>query len=107
MDTSATPSVKLFGMLKTLVPGGELCLDFPPDCKVKDFVEILRGRYPEIGELVLQKKVLVSVNQEIAHWETEISNTDEIALLPPFAGGSEEARQRANATIQYAPLVDC
>ena len=88
MDASDTGSVKLFGMLKTLVPGGELSVDFPPGCKIKDFVEILRGRYPEVGELIIQKKVLVSVNQEIAHWETEISNHDEIALLPPFAGGS-------------------
>ena len=63
-------------------------MNFPPGCKVKEFVEHLRAQYPQIGELVLQKKVLVSVNQEIAHWDTEISNSDEIALLPPFAGGS-------------------
>ena len=88
MSTSAVASIKLFGMLKTLVPGGQLSLDFPPDCRVKDLIEILKVKYPEIAELVVQKKVLVSVNQEIAHWETEISNSDEIALLPPFAGGS-------------------
>ena len=88
MDTSTVASVKLFGMLKTLVPGGELSLDIPPGCTVKDFVEMVRGRWPEVADLVVQKKVLVSVNQEIAHWDTEISNSDEIALLPPFAGGS-------------------
>ena len=81
-------SIKLFGMLKTLVPEGGLSLDLPENSKVKELVEILNVGYPEIGELVTQKKVLVSVNQEIAHWETEISKTDEIALLPPFAGGS-------------------
>ena len=81
-------SVKLFGMLKTLIPGGELALDLPPSSKVKDFVEILKVGYPEVGELVMNKRVLVSVNQEIAHWDTEIDKTDEIALLPPFAGGS-------------------
>jgi molybdopterin converting factor small subunit len=88
MNTSAAASIKLFGILKTLVPGGELSLAFPQGCKVKDFVEILKVRWPEVAELVVQKKVLVSVNQEIAHWDTEISNSDEIALLPPFAGGS-------------------
>ena len=41
-----------------------------------------------IGELIHKKKVLVSVNQEIAHEETEIREGDEIALLPPFAGGT-------------------
>ena len=81
-------SIKLFGMLKTLVPGGELSLDVPPGCTVKDLVGLLKLDCPEIADLVTQKKVLISVNQEIAHWDTEISNTDEIALLPPFAGGS-------------------
>ena len=88
MSTSAVATIKLFGMLKTLVPGGELLLDFPPGCKVKDLIEMLRAQCPEVAELVVQKKVIVSVNHEIAHWDTEISNTDEIALLPPFAGGS-------------------
>ena len=81
-------SIKLFGMLKTLVPGGGLSLDLPEKSKVKELVEFINVAYPEIGELVTQKKVLVSVNQEIAHWDTEISKADEIALLPPFAGGS-------------------
>jgi molybdopterin synthase catalytic subunit len=36
----------------------------------------------------MKKKVLISVNQEIAHEETRIQAGDEIALLPPFAGGS-------------------
>ncbi len=41
-----------------------------------------------IGELIHKKKVLVSVNQEIAHEDTTIQDGDEVALLPPFAGGS-------------------
>ena len=35
-----------------------------------------------------KKKVLVSVNQDIAHEDLEVRDGDEIALLPPFAGGS-------------------
>ena len=81
-------SIKLFGMLKTLIPNGDLWLDLPHKSNVNDLIEILQSQHPEIGELVTNKKVLVSVNQEIAHRETEISETDEIALLPPFAGGS-------------------
>ncbi len=34
--------------------------------------------YPAIGELIHKKKVLVSVNQEIAHEETEIRDGDEM-----------------------------
>ena len=73
-------SIKLFGMLKTLIPNGDLCLDLPHQSKVNDLIKVLQSQHPEIGDLVTNKKVLVSVNQEIAHWETEISETDEIAL---------------------------
>ena len=55
--------------------------------QVKDVVDLLDAGYPAIGELIHKKKVLVSVNQEIAHEETKIRDGDEIALLPPFAGG--------------------
>lgn len=82
-------NIRLFGMLKTLVPGGnELNIALPSGTPVKDLVDALRIQYPELGELLLQKKVLVSVNQEIAHWETALIEGDEIALLPPFAGGA-------------------
>jgi molybdopterin converting factor small subunit len=81
--------IRLFGMLKTLVPGGqELELALPSGAQVKDLVDVLHSEYPELGKLLLQKKVLVSVNQEIAHWETALIEQDEIALLPPFAGGA-------------------
>lgn len=82
-------TVRLFGMLKTLVPGGkELELSLPSGTRVKDLVDALHTQYPQLGELLLQKKVLVSVNQEIAHWDTALIEQDEIALLPPFAGGA-------------------
>lgn len=87
--------IRLFGMLKTLVPAGkEVELALPPGALVKDLVEVLHAQYPELGELLRQKKVLVSVNQDIAHWDTALVEEDEIALLPPFAGGSLMAHDR-------------
>ena len=81
--------IKLFGVLRTLVPGGrDLDLPVPEGGQVKDLVQYFQAEYPQVGELLLKKKVLVSVNQEIAHWDTVLEDRDEIALLPPFAGGS-------------------
>jgi molybdopterin converting factor small subunit len=76
-------------MLKTLVAGVSM-LEIPlsDGAQVKDLVDSLHTQYPDLGELLLQKKVVVSVNQEIAHWETALVESDEIALLPPFAGGA-------------------
>lgn len=82
-------TVRLFGMTKMLAGNqGSISLALMNGRRVKDLVELLDGGYPQIGELIHTKKVLVSVNQEIAHEDMEIRDGDEIALLPPFAGGS-------------------
>ncbi len=81
--------VKLFGMLKTLVEGNNMVtIPIAEGALVKDLVAAVQQHYPALGDLLHQKKVVVSVNQEIAHWETALSDSDEIALLPPFAGGA-------------------
>jgi molybdopterin converting factor small subunit len=82
-------TVKLFGMTKSLAGNQDsLTLTMTNGQKVKDLVELIGTGYPMIGELIHKKKVLVSVNQEIAHEETDIREGDEVALLPPFAGGT-------------------
>ena len=82
-------TIKLYGMTKSLAGNQDSFeLAIANGQKVKDLVEILDAGYPMIGELIHKKKVLVSVNQEIAHEETEIRDGDEVALLPPFAGGT-------------------
>ncbi|MCS6302449.1 MAG: molybdenum cofactor biosynthesis protein MoaE [Nitrospira sp.] len=83
-------TVRLFGMTKMLAGNqSSLSLNMTDGRHVKDLVGLIETRYPAIGELIHKKKVLVSVNQEIAHEETIIKDNDEIALLPPFAGGAE------------------
>ena len=82
-------TVRLFGMTKMLAGNqGTLSLNLVNGGRVKDLVGALEAGYPAIGELIQKKKVLVSINQEIAHEETEIRDGDEVALLPPFAGGA-------------------
>jgi len=82
-------TVRLFGMTKSLAGNQDsLSLALSKGRQVKDLVVLLDARYPMIGELIHKKKVLVSVNQEIAHEETDLHDNDEVALLPPFAGGT-------------------
>ena len=81
-------TVRLFGVTKMLAGNqGTLSLNLANGRRVKDLVGVLETGYPDIGELIQKKKVLVSVNQEIAHEDTTIQDGDEVALLPPFAGG--------------------
>ena len=82
-------TVKLFGPTRTLANNqSELSIALNQGCLVKDRVATLDRTYPQLGELIHKKKVLVSVNQEIAHEGTAIQEHDEVALLPPFAGGA-------------------
>ena len=81
-------TVKLFGHLKTLAnQQADLSVSLNGGSRVKDLVAVLHRSYPQISELIQKKKVLVSVNQEIAHEDTEIRDGDEVALLPPVSGG--------------------
>lgn len=93
-------TVRLFGMTKMLAGNqGALSLSFVDGGRVKDLVGVLEAGYPAIGELIQKKKVLVSINQEIAHEETVIKDGDEIALLPPFAGGAPMDQVRADTQL--------
>ncbi len=84
-------TIKLFGLLKMLANNQtDLSLSLNGGRRVKDLVAILEAKHPQIGELIHKKKVLVSVNQEIAYEETEVKDGDEVALLPPFAGGADD-----------------
>ena len=93
-------TVRLFGMTKMMAGNqGTLSLDLANGSRVKDLIGGLEAGYPAIGELIQKKKVLVSINQEIAHEETVIKDGDEIALLPPFAGGAPMGQVRDDTQL--------
>ena len=83
-------TIKLFGMLKELAGGaGEVVWQNGEDGQsVKDLTRTLSEKFPELGELIQDKKVVISVNHEIAGEDMTVRPGDEVALLPPFAGGT-------------------
>src|SRR5205807_5252436 len=94
-------TLKLFGMLKTLAKNqAELRVSLNGGRTVGDLVGLLEKDYPEMAELIHKKKVLVSVNHEIAHPDTVISEGDEVALLPPFAGGASAGPEDLLVRVQ-------
>lgn len=56
----------------------------PTPCTVEALVEALRV-LP--GGHVLPKAPLVAVNLELADWQRIITADDEVAIIPPVAGG--------------------
>lgn len=97
----AMVTVKLFGLLKTMARNqAELTVPLNNGRTVADLVGLLDKDYPEMGELIHKRKVLISVNHEIAHPDTAINDGDEVALLPPFAGGSPAENDEMLVRIQ-------
>jgi molybdopterin synthase catalytic subunit len=94
-------TAKLFGMLKTLLKQeSDLTVELQEGGQVNDLIAEVQNINPELGDLLLKKKVVVSVNHEIAHGETVLTPTDEIALLPPFAGGAESEGIEPMSTVE-------
>ena len=84
-------TIRLFAMLKTLA--GREVFELRMEANggrttVRDLLDRLRGDAPRVVELILAKKVMLSVNEEFAGEETVVRDGDEIGVLPPFSGGS-------------------
>src|SRR6266545_551314 len=93
--------IKLFGLLKSLAHNqAEVQVPLNSARTVADLVALLDKDYPAMAELIHKKKVLVSVNLEVAHQETVIHEGDEVALLPPCAGGGPADPDAIFARIQ-------
>ena len=60
-------------------------LDVPTAATISDVVQQLRGRDP--GGHLLPEQPLVAVNLEHTRVNQSLNEGDEVALLPPLAGG--------------------
>ncbi len=83
-------TVKLFAVLRKLAGADELQLEVPAGGTVKDVVDVITAQHPEVGKLISERKVMLSLNQENADDDMKVSDGDEMAVLPPFAGGADE-----------------
>lgn len=82
-------TLKYFASLKSIAGKEEERLDLGNETTVQKLSEILAKTTPQIGEMIQGKKILVSVNQDVATLDTVIHDGDEVAFLPPFSGGSK------------------
>ena len=82
-------TIRFFAILRNIVGKDQIELEIKGESKFKDFVSDLRIRFPQVVDMIDKKRVLVSVNQDLADENTIIKDGDEIAIMPPFSGGSE------------------
>jgi len=81
-------TLKYFASLRSIAGKDEERLDLGNETTVQKLSETLAKTTPQIGEMIQGKKILVSVNQDVATLDTIIHDGDEVAFLPPFSGGS-------------------
>jgi molybdopterin converting factor subunit 1 len=74
----------LFASYADALGAPSLSVDLPEPATVADLLRVVRERP---GAHVLPKAPLVAVNQRYAHTSTPLTSGDEVALIPPVAGG--------------------
>lgn len=77
--------VRLFGALAERAGRGEEVLDLNDGATAGHVVGAIRDRHPETTGLLSQ--VSVAVNLEVVTGDHPLADDDEVALLPPVAGG--------------------
>ena len=82
-------TLKYFASLKSIAEKEEDRLDIENPITIDQLSDIISKTAPKMGEMIREKKVLISVNQEMASVETIIYDGDEVAFLPPFSGGTK------------------
>lgn len=77
----------MFGGLADACGLHEEMLDVGEDSTAADLLDTIFKRHPEAAGL--SGRIRVAVNQEIADLSQALSEDDEVALLPPVAGGAQ------------------
>ncbi|MCC3151734.1 MoaD/ThiS family protein [Hymenobacter sp. BT770] len=76
--------VTLYGITRDIVGTSVIELPAPAPATVGELLEEMRKQYPALGEL---RSCAVAVNHEYADNDQPLHTVDEIALIPPVAGG--------------------
>jgi len=75
--------LRAFGVTKDILGGREIVIE-ANFATVQELRDHLEQRYPELKDL---RSLLIAVNSSYAEETQQLSETDEIALIPPVSGG--------------------
>ena len=79
-----------FAVLRERLKREQEAIELPADATVGDALEALAGRHPTIAALL--PRVQTAVNRAFANPSLVLHDSDELALIPPVAGGAPERR---------------
>lgn len=85
MEAAATVQVRFFASYAELVGRSATAISLTLPATVGDVVRLVRERLP--GARALPERPLAAVNLKHVRLDTPVRDGDEVAFLPPIAGG--------------------
>ncbi len=79
-----TINIITFGIARDIIGGSTLSIALPERSTVADLKQYLLEQYPKFINL---SSLMIAVNAEYGIDTTVLTEKDEIALIPPVAGG--------------------
>lgn len=79
--------VRLFAIHRERLGTDRLTLDLPAEASVSELIGALVARFPAFESLGAAARI--AVNREYASLSTILHDGDEVALIPPVAGGGD------------------
>jgi molybdopterin synthase catalytic subunit len=80
-------TIRLFAILKDKAGQEELHINARATT-VSELLKQVSKEYPALSDMLSCGRVLTSVNQEFVDGDATVKSGDEVALMPPFSGGS-------------------
>ena len=80
-------TVKYFASLKQMAGKEEDPFNVNEGTTLEQLSELIEKSVPQLGNMVRERKVIISLNYDVVPLDTVVKDGDEIALLPPFSGG--------------------
>lgn len=79
---------RLFASFREAIGSGVLELQLGPRPNVGELLRVLRRDYPQLGPAI--DSAMVAVNLEYVGSDFELSEDDEVAIIPPVSGGARD-----------------
>ena len=94
--------VLFFGILKELAGKASDEIELREGASMRDLLAHYEAQIPRLKEAL--PSLALAVNQQYASPDTKLKSDDEIALLPPVSGGTEERVRLSYAQIVREPI---
>ena len=85
MQQEMVVEVRLFAQAREILSSPRVKVHVASSCTVADLKQRLATQHPDLAELL--GRSAVAINRTYATDETQIAGGDEIAVIPPVAGG--------------------